>query len=233
MAERGGTWVKVGIAVVVAGLAIHFGRGLVRMSREIVCGPACSANQHAILIAIRLYAEDHDGRLPPAIVWNAYLTGRGYIRNERSFHCPAAQDLGSQGYGYAYNPALAAKPISAFKDLSQTIAIFDADRGQVAPRHGPGRAVFAFLDGSVRAARIRQTPQGWRVDGGPQAILVPFGSQAVPPAEYRVARDGGVTYLGREAGYDRDRRRTRAAIIGGLIAILLAGFLGWRLGRRR
>jgi hypothetical protein len=233
MGGRRGTWAKVGIALVAAGLTLYFGRALVRMSRESVDGSPCAAHQHAILIAIRLYADDHDGHLPPAIAWNAYLTGGGYIMHEDTFHCPDAERLGSPGYDYAYNPALAGKSVSAFREPSRVIAIFDADRGQVAPRHGPGRAFFGFLDGIVQAARIRQTPQGWRVEGGPEAIRVPFGSQAVPPAEYRVARDGSVTYLGREAAHDRGRRRTRAAVIGGVVAVLVAGVLGWALGRRR
>lgn len=194
----------------------------------------CMSNQKQIMYAMLEYADDWDGRLPPAIAWNAYLAKR-LADPRRLFQCPTAQRQGSRGYDYAYNPMLSAKAMSDVPDPAYTVATFDADNGQISARHMGGANV-AYVDGHLKWSRPVQTPTGWALKHGDRSIPIPFGAQAVPPTSYRIT-EKGVEYMGYvvpPSEAEEPRQPVPAwPFVAGAAALLLAGVLGWTFGSRR
>jgi prepilin-type processing-associated H-X9-DG protein len=191
----------------------------------------CMSNQKQIMLAMIQYADDWDGHLPPAIAWNAYLTGYLQTKDE-VFRCPVAQHQGSREYDYAYNPTMSAKSAYDLPEPAYAVTVFEAANGQVAPRH-LGGANIAYADGHVKWSRPTQTPAGWVLKHGERSIPVPFGAQAVTPASYRIT-GRGVESTAYVLPAPAPRPRAPAwPFVAGAAALLLAGVLGWGLGRRR
>jgi hypothetical protein len=112
-----------------------------------------AARLSSLLSAVKRYAKDHQGQLPPmdtqktlhASLSPAYVTAEGV------FHSPQSREA------YLPNPALSKKPLKSFPDPAETIAFYEPldSAEQQREKH---RAV-VFLDGSQRMA----SPQEWDV----------------------------------------------------------------------
>jgi len=99
-----------------------------------------------------MYLYDYDDHLPATTDWCDVLVGP-YVGNPDAFVCPAASDLPC---GYALNGSLVGASLADVYDPSQTVAIFESDRGWNAaggedllpyePRHLGGYN-FGYVDG--------------------------------------------------------------------------------------
>lgn len=112
----------------------------------------CGGNAKKIALAIRLYADEHEGKCPPAAQWCDDVLPN--LEGRQIFKCP--QRRGSEG-AYGFNAKLAGRTLSAIPP--DTVMIFETDKGWnttggegevvTNPPHGRN-FVFGFADGSVR-----------------------------------------------------------------------------------
>lgn len=112
----------------------------------------CGGNVKKIALAIRLYADEHEGKCPPATQWCDDVLPN--LEGRQIFKC--AQRRGGEG-AYGFNAKLAGRTLSAIPP--DTVMIFETDKGWnttggegevvTSPPHGRN-FVFGFADGSVR-----------------------------------------------------------------------------------
>lgn len=121
----------------------------------------CIGNVKKITLAIRLYADEHEGKCPPAPKWCDDITPN--LDGRQILECP--QRHGSQG-AYGFNARLAGRTLSAIPP--DTVMIFETDKGwnttggngEVVTRPPHGRNfVFGFADGSVREVNKEELPE--------------------------------------------------------------------------
>jgi hypothetical protein len=121
----------------------------------------CDNNARQVALAIRLYADENDGKCPPAVNWcDAILNN---VPGPDTFKCP--QRRGERS-GYAFNAKLAGKTLSSIPP--DTVLIFESDGGWNStggpeslvsrPPHGKSY-VFCFADGSVDRVDGDKLPQ--------------------------------------------------------------------------
>ena len=122
---------------------------------------SCSNNARQVALAVRLYADENDGKCPPAVNWcDAILNN---LPGPDALQCP--QRRGEKS-GFAFNAKLAGKTLSSIPP--DTVLIFESDGGwnftggpsAVVPRPPHGKScVFGFADGSVRQVGRDELPQ--------------------------------------------------------------------------
>lgn len=139
-----------------------------RKAREAARAASSMSNLRQIALAILLYAQAHNDRLPDADHWvdevlPFWLDPKAtQVEKERSaqalFRDPSAP--AGQNWTYAFNRHLSGLPLSSLKDPVNTVLVFEsttavknaADAGTSLPR--PGRhsagSHYAFADGHVR-----------------------------------------------------------------------------------
>jgi prepilin-type processing-associated H-X9-DG protein len=113
---------------------------------------ACQANLKQLMLAVLMYAQDHDEVLPSAETWRDDIMP--YIGNVQVFQCFV------NPWGYTYNASLSKKPLGQVDRPSETIVLFevghmepnaaaDLTAVQLAHRHNGGDNV-AYADGHVK-----------------------------------------------------------------------------------
>lgn len=126
---------------------------------------SCLSNMKLLALAMRMYAEDCDERLPAGPGWMDATYP--YTRNETLFVCPAVKTTGSGFvYGYAYNSVLArthlpkasgSKVAPLLYDSSNLVrSAFDPVTSLANPPRHAGRNVIAFTDGHAKAMTPRE-----------------------------------------------------------------------------
>lgn len=124
-------------------------------SRKRLATGDCQSNLKQLGLALMMYAQDYDDRLPPAQRWTEVLYP--YVKNESVFKCPAAPELEC---GYAYNRVLSMKLMRQVQSPAEAVSLFDstigkknvADNGASWPSPGrhDGGSNCAFMDGHVK-----------------------------------------------------------------------------------
>jgi len=108
--------------------SIPLGMSIEDASREERLQQVCARNVQRICRALRDYARDHEGMLPPADQWCGVV--EEYVDPEQLkpeiFQCPSRPDL---EYGYAINKALAGQDVRDFPDHEKHILILPAIAG--------------------------------------------------------------------------------------------------------
>lgn len=137
-------------------------------AREAARAASSMSNLKQIALALFMYAQAHNDRLPDAAHWaDAVLpflldlkaTGAEKARASQAlFHDASAPE--GQTWTYAFNRNLSGLPLSSLKDLANTVLVFEsttdvknaADVGQSLPRPGwhGGGSHYAFADGHVK-----------------------------------------------------------------------------------
>ena len=125
----------------------------------------CQNRLRQVGMAMRMYMDDYDEKLPPADKWQDNLTP--YVKNQSKivFHCPV---LEPDGHGYAMNWKLSRQPESAVESPVQTVAIYENNVPR-ANAHYDGRdlifrhelndgigANFLYVDGHVARGLTNQ-----------------------------------------------------------------------------
>jgi prepilin-type processing-associated H-X9-DG protein len=110
----------------------------------------CQENLKLLALAAISYADDYDGPLPSASLWQEVL--RSYINIRLPVHCPA--DKSGAACSYAMNPAISRASLTTMGPAVATTHLFyDANPdGSPATRHWGGYNV-AFCDGQVHYLR--------------------------------------------------------------------------------
>jgi prepilin-type processing-associated H-X9-DG protein len=113
----------------------------------------CVNNMKQLALAVRIYANDHNNQLPPALTWCDAIQKE--VGSPKVFHCPSDPDRRS---AYAFNAKLDGKKDNEIDP--QTVLIFESQAGwngaggaeRLALRHhSSGIVNVAFADGSVRS----------------------------------------------------------------------------------
>lgn len=120
---------------------------------------SCMNNLKQLALAVRMYAEDHNNRLPPAYNWCDAISN--YTGSEAVFRC--ATGVPGQRCHYGYNARLSEAELTSIKDPNKVVLFFEVEGGWNVsggpevmlprPRHDRVRAV-AFLDGQCVLVRI-------------------------------------------------------------------------------
>ena len=138
----------------------------------------CAVNMRELAQAMLLYAEDHNGTLPPATRWSATIASPT-IRPRFGFICPSslASPPDDQRWSdYAMNDALSGAKIGAIRHPTRAVLLFECDLGWNAvgsraqlprkPRHLGGDD-YAFADGHASwHDRGRAEELAWGQIGG-------------------------------------------------------------------
>lgn len=93
-------------------------------AREQARTVGCLSHLKEIGIGASMYASDHDGALPGAENWVELVSA--YLPDKGAFRCPSA---GSDENAYAMNSKMSRIKVSAIRNPSDTIMIFDSIPG--------------------------------------------------------------------------------------------------------
>jgi prepilin-type processing-associated H-X9-DG protein len=143
-------------------------------ARERARAGVCVRNVRYLTIAMEMYAQDNDGRLPLAHSWSdgSYR----YVKNRMTYHCPSA-NTPEGASSYAYNSTLNARRLRDLKYPARTPAIFEssANRWNAAdpvqsflPRH-QHRGSVAYVDGHAKLATTPGAPLPLKPGDAPPA----------------------------------------------------------------
>jgi prepilin-type processing-associated H-X9-DG protein len=156
-------------AVLGAGVALP----VLTKARERAHEATCMNNMKQLAAAMMMYAQDWDGKLPPANRWRDAI--KAYVKNDGVFRCPSDPDK-THLCSYAMNRRLSGQPINRFRNPGSIVLLFESVDTAENPnsfgeglvlRHN-GKGCFAFLDGHVE---LKEPP----IDLGPEP------KPAVPP----------------------------------------------------
>jgi hypothetical protein len=112
----------------------------------------CMNNMKQLGLAVRTYAVDHNGQLPPAATWCDAIQSR--VGSPKVFQCPSEPE---RRCSYAFNAKLDGKKDSEINP--QTVLLFESDAGwngtgdadTLKPHSHSSRSVnVGFANGSVR-----------------------------------------------------------------------------------
>ncbi len=112
----------------------------------------CGKNVRQVSLAIRLYADEHDGKCPPGVSWCDDITG--HLNRPDILKCPRR---GSDKNGFGLNARVAGRTLSSIPP--DTVLLYETSEGWntsggtnnviANPVHGR-KFTFGFADGSVR-----------------------------------------------------------------------------------
>jgi hypothetical protein len=117
----------------------------------------CLSNTKQITLAILMYTDDNDERLPLANSWVDATTS--YTKNGRIYQCPA--DFSEARSSYAFNANLSGKKLGDIKDPDKVVLIFETDNPGPNPSGGkadfpaqgrhPYSVPVGFVDGHAKS----------------------------------------------------------------------------------
>lgn len=161
------TWMAL-VGVVAGVVALTLWVPVFARAHDKAMDELCRCNLEQLGLSMRMYAADHDNRLPLRGNWcDATMP---YNKNREVYRCPSAPKLEC---GYAYNQWLSGLPTADVWDPGSTVMLFDAKTtwsGSGGPfvldfRH-EYQATFAVVDGSVHRLCYDGLAR-WRPDNGP------------------------------------------------------------------
>lgn len=127
----------------------------------------CETNLKHLGLAMLMYMQDYDDKLPPSAKWCdalgiytsvSVVNGRRVVskeKNEPVLHCPAA---GAEKYGYAMNKNLGNLQLARLTSPAETVLLYETMKlernasgtgDNVAFRHDDV-AVYLFVDGHIK-----------------------------------------------------------------------------------
>ena len=126
---------------------------------------ACMSNEKQIALAMLMWAEDHNKKLPSATTWAKDIMP--YTKNAKILRCLA--DDSNAKCSYAMNAALSGKKLDDIDDPLQTVILYetahpgDSPSGGIADvlrpaRHNDGNH-YTFVDGHVMW--FKEPPPFW------------------------------------------------------------------------
>lgn len=154
-------------AAVIVGLSscgaiVLFGPGLMQMDHYDGARTAsCMSNVKLVGLALLMYSQDNDDRLPLHNNWNDSIFP--YCKNHYIFICPSASDTELPSYGF--NRRLAAQHTNWVNEPAVDVLVFESAPGANRsggkellpdpPRHSGGYN-FGFLDGHMKYFKSKE-----------------------------------------------------------------------------
>jgi hypothetical protein len=122
---------------------------------------SCENNARLVVLAVRLYADENEGKCPSAVNWCDAIVNN--LPEPEALRCP--QRRGEKS-GFGFNAQLAGKTLSSIP--GDTVLIFESEGGwnssggpQAVVSRPPHRNtwIFGFADGNTRAVGRDELPQ--------------------------------------------------------------------------
>jgi prepilin-type processing-associated H-X9-DG protein len=85
---------------------------------------SCLSNLKEQGLAVIMYSQDYDGKLPAADKWMDLATP--YIKREEVLHCPSVATGDRSLYGYAYNDKMSKANVEKIADPQTTALTYDS-----------------------------------------------------------------------------------------------------------
>jgi len=85
----------------------------------------CLTNVKQDGLGLLMYSQDYDERFPPATAGWMDATVP-YLKNNEDYQCPTVVATNPNGYGYAFNSAVAGSPLSSITAPATTLMIYDS-----------------------------------------------------------------------------------------------------------
>jgi len=121
--------------------------------------PDCMSNARQLVLAFRMFAQDHRGQIPNAATWMDDI--KPYLRSEDVLRCPEEK----RRYSYAMNVAMSGARPSDIADPANTVVLyeFSSDTRNASgnppnpsvPGLRPGGRVYAYADGTAKFVRAQ------------------------------------------------------------------------------
>jgi len=186
-------------------------------ARETDGGPTCRSKLSQLALAMIMYAQDYDDRLPNSATWMDDVSP--YIKYQDLFHCPQDE---RHKYSYAMNSRLSGAKMTGIPErvLNNVIMLYESDSGRrnangrlritdlADPKRHDGGLFFAFAAGHARgftadrfAAVLRDSATALR--GLPLSVRPTVTRQpaaGMPPGPRRPAIRIGIPPGGRSRG---------------------------------
>ncbi|HLK56805.1 MAG TPA: hypothetical protein VKU00_09585 [Chthonomonadaceae bacterium] len=86
--------------------------------------PSCMSHIKQLGLALILYSQDYDNRLPRAGDWMDATYP--YSKNRNVYRCPDLQPARPKDFGYAFNSTFANRAMTAISDPWQEILLYDS-----------------------------------------------------------------------------------------------------------
>jgi len=126
---------------------------IVEMLRQHAAQTVCANNLKQVLLAVHMYAQDHNGTFPNSERWTDDLLP--YAKDEQLFRCPAHPETRC---GYALNTRFAGKALAGIENPAGAVLAFEstagkwngADGGTSLAENHNGGAMVGFADGHVQ-----------------------------------------------------------------------------------
>jgi prepilin-type processing-associated H-X9-DG protein len=141
--------------------------------REPANHASCMSNVKAVVISLRMYAADHDERLPASSNWMDLVSS--YVLNRDRFRCPTVR-RDSQAYGYGLERNLSRGLLPKIVSPTTTPIIFDSALLE-------GNAAGPFLTALCRPGRHNEGNNVGLVDGHAQYVKDGNLSTLTPAAQ--------------------------------------------------
>jgi prepilin-type processing-associated H-X9-DG protein len=167
-------------------------------SQERARQASCMSNLHAIYNALRIYAQDYDGYLPPAE--SGLEAVFPYVTSRRVFKCP--QDTSDHATSYSLSSHLVGRKLDEVTESDKEILVYEGHQEQVEYRHN-GVAYFCFADGHVEGQRgetqrsqgSTRSHQPSTINHQPLALAFPVGlNEAKLPDRLNARPDRRLAY---------------------------------------
>jgi len=94
------------------------------VDRERMISGYCLSNVKQMGLALTMYSQDYDDRLPAGATWMGCINP--YLKNERVFRCPALLGDDRNRFGYAFYSDLSEVNLSSVKAPANVWMVYDS-----------------------------------------------------------------------------------------------------------
>lgn len=149
MNKRGFTLIELLVVIAIIAILAAILFPVFSKAREKARQAACTSNQKQITLAMQIYSQENDEKLPPAASWPTTIGVSGKV-----LKCPTEGNAVSNAYGYS--GTIAGQTLGSFDDATIILAFADSNSANnilnvpadVDARHA-GKVIAGFLDGHV------------------------------------------------------------------------------------
>jgi len=142
--KQGFTLIELMVVIVIIAILVAILLPVFASARGKARQTVCLSNMRQIAVAMLLFADEHNEKLPNADSWAEAI--QPYLKSHEVLRCPS--DSSDAETSYAMNPALSGKSLGLISDSSNTVLLYETGY-EDNPRHNGGNC-YAFADSHVK-----------------------------------------------------------------------------------